>query len=95
MSCSRCKFQRRSNLELPCLECTGNRAIDYFKPMTNADRIRNMSDEELAEFLEGFTICDHCEYYKNERCTLDNPCVHGFAQAMAQKWLQAEVDGDE
>ena len=23
----------------------------YKKPMTNADRIRNMSDEELAEFL--------------------------------------------
>lgn len=64
------------------------------KKMSNADVIRNMTDEELAEFLEGFTICDHCEYYKNERCTLDNPCVHGFAQAMAQEWLQTEVDGD-
>ena len=48
MSCSRCKFQNKSNLELPCLECTHNRAMDYFKPMTNADRIRNFSDEELA-----------------------------------------------
>ena len=25
----------------------------YEPPMTNADRIRAMSDEELAEFLEG------------------------------------------
>lgn len=62
------------------------------KKQTNADRIRNMSDEELAEFLEGFTVCDHCEYYKNERCAMENPCVHAFAEAMAFKWLQAEVD---
>ena len=27
------------------------RLIDHAKPMTNADRIRAMSDEELAEFL--------------------------------------------
>ena len=29
---------------------------------TNADRIRNMSDEELAEFLCNFRSCDADEY---------------------------------
>ena len=28
---------------------------DCEKPMTNADRIRQMSDEELAEWLAGYT----------------------------------------
>ena len=28
------------------------------KPMTNADRIRSMSDEELAEFLWDFNLAD-------------------------------------
>lgn len=38
------------------------------KPKTNADRIRSMTDEELAELLStGTFICDklddnHCEY---------------------------------
>ena len=27
-------------------------------PMTNADRIRSMSDEELAEFLRNFNLAD-------------------------------------
>lgn len=28
--------------------------------MTNADRIRAMSDEELADFLEGINACSNC-----------------------------------
>ena len=62
------------------------------KPMTNADRIRNMSDEELAEFLETYSICEHCKYDSNHSCTLQNPCVHALAQAIALEWLQAEVE---
>ena len=92
MSCSRCKFQRRSNLELPCLECTGNRAIDYFKPMTNADRMRNMDDDELAEFLlEVNNTIPHCMFvdckYDDER---EGLCKNCFLE-----WLKAEVEGDE
>ena len=86
MSCSRCKFQNKSKLELPCLECTQNRAIDYFKPMTNADRIRNMTDEELAEFFSstcyirvGIEVC-----YNASNC---KKCFF--------EWLQAEVESCE
>lgn len=58
---------------------------------TWGDKIRSMSDEELAEFLEKFEVCSHCEYMDKERCTLDNPCVHSLAVAMALKWLQSEI----
>ena len=30
----------------------------YFREMTNADKIRSMSDEELAEFLWNFNLAD-------------------------------------
>lgn len=34
----------------------------YKPPMTNADRIRAMSDEELAEYLCGLTYCCECKH---------------------------------
>ena len=58
--------------------------------ITNADRIRSMNDEELAEFLEQFEACSCCEYGKI-RCTFENPCVHEFAIAIIFKWLQSEA----
>jgi hypothetical protein len=53
-----------------------------------------MTDEELAEFLETYSICEHCKYDSNHSCTLQNPCVHALAQAIALEWLQAEAKGD-
>ena len=53
----------------------------YNKPITNADRIRAMSDEELAEFIErcemndidyAKTFCDLCNgQYECDQCRLD------------------------
>ncbi len=34
------------------------------KPQTNADRIREMSDEELAEFFDSISDCPPEEYDK-------------------------------
>ena len=34
------------------------RDCTYFREMTNADRIRAMTDEELAEFLWNFNLAD-------------------------------------
>lgn len=59
---------------------------------TWGNRIRSMTDAELAEFLEQFEVCSHCEYSDKERCTFENPCVHEFATAMALKWLQSEAE---
>lgn len=54
-------------------------------PQTNADRIRNMTDEELAEYLSNVHYCPTpsiCDPTKN--C---NDCW--------LKWLRSEVDGSE
>ena len=59
--------------------------------MTNAQKIRNMTDEELAEFLEKFEVCTFCVYNDGVRCTFDKPCVHDFAIATALEWLKSEV----
>ena len=48
--CVGCKYEKESPDSKYCLGCKQN-AIDKYTPMTNADKIRNMSDEELAEFL--------------------------------------------
>lgn len=58
-------------------------------PTTNADRIRSMTDEELAEFFEKLeVVCDMCAF-KVGCCNIapDN-CKSGLL-----KWLQSEAEG--
>ena len=52
--CKLCKYEHCSPESKECQGCKQN-AIDKYTRMTNADRIRSMSDEELAEFLANFT----------------------------------------
>ena len=52
------------------------------KPMTNADRIRNMSDSELARYL----MCMQIGTKANNRVDSQNDLL---------EWLQAEVKGEE
>ena len=49
-SCRNCIHEPKGRYQYPCINCYewNNHKP---KPMTNADRIRNMSDGELAEFL--------------------------------------------
>jgi len=54
------------------------------KPQTNADRIRAMSDEELAEVLNK-SVCDYYCNYTSE-CTLGTSCEQGILE-----WLKSEV----
>lgn len=55
------------------------------KPLTNADRIRQMTDEELADVLQGQCIC--CAH-QLKGCT-EKVCKDG-----AYKWLKQEVSED-
>lgn len=52
-------------------------------PMTNYDRIRNMSVEELTEFLCNNYKCHQCAYYHKD---CNGECVDGIKQ-----WLETEV----
>lgn len=62
--------------------------------MTNLDRIRAMTAEELAEFLDKVTgccagidstDCDNCPLYKGRGC-----CENSIAE-----WLESEVSENE
>lgn len=66
-SCDKCKYNEKSETEYPCNQCVHN-ATDKFKPMTRADKIRSMSDEELAEFLVNFKNTFGEEYEGEMSC---------------------------
>ena len=85
--CDNCKYAYKTSSELPCIECTHN-ATDHYKPMTNADRIRNMTDEELADFFRHYISCAFCDV-RTDTCG-DDDC-----KDLMLKWLQAEVKEGE
>ena len=57
--CESCLYEEYDGSEEPCINCvipSEETPTEYFpkrppKPITNADRIRSMSDEQLAEWL--------------------------------------------
>lgn len=55
-------------------------------PKSNADHIRQMTDEELAEFLRNFDMCIVCQV----KCTKEYPCNKGIME-----WLKKEVKTDD
>ena len=57
--------------------------------MTNADRIKAMSDEELAMFLCDFRSCDADEYIC-EGCKAEKYCRAGHAGTI--DWLQQPAE---
>lgn len=72
-SCPQCGGRVRSiSIGWKCESCQGfidmrgefhpHKEEPFMPPMTNADRIRAMSDEELAEYLCGLTYCCECEH---------------------------------
>ena len=78
-----CNCQHNSNLRdnKPCCRCDS-------RP-TNADRIRNMSDEELAELLFNKSRCDNCFANCNDR---DNCPSLGSCYSRHLEWLQSEAE---
>ncbi len=59
---------------------------------TNADRIRSMSDEELAEFIVGLNDCclagmGLCD------CSEELPHCSEICASKTKKWLQSEMEG--
>ena len=56
---------------------------------TNYDRIRGMSVEELAEFMQqcGWDFPPYCDYQKATRGICDQKCLE-----CAKQYLESEVD---
>ena len=75
-----CQHKSNSRYDEPCCRCDSRQ--------TNADRIRNMSDEELDEFLAYNAYCEEC-YVKN-----DDSCCYpdGTCKQKHLEWLQSEAE---
>ena len=83
--CKGCAYVYVGEHEMPCVKCVQN-ASDNYKRMTNADRIRTMSDEELLDF-----ICSIETYDDGSVKTIEG----GYALCSAadvEKWLQSEIE---
>ena len=65
------------------------RDCPHFREKTNADRIRSMSDEELAMFLCSFRSCDADEYIC-EGCKATQYCRAGHTGTI--DWLQMPTE---
>ena len=87
-SCDKCQHSGKGLTEYPCNTCVHN-AIDHYKPMTNADAIRNMTDEELADFL-------NCIHEQDEDTILipnGNKYEAYHSDDEILEWLQSKVEG--
>ena len=67
--------------------------LDYPKPhkaKTNADRIRSMTDQELAVFLSRDLKqpCDYCQLVIS-----DGACTETLCEDAMVKWLQQQAKG--
>ena len=58
---------------------------------TNAERIRNMTDEELAEFLAYNAYCEECYVKKDDSCCYPD----GTCKQKHLEWLQSEAEQEK
>lgn len=71
-------------------ECAVDEDCGLFvdKPMTNADRIRQMGDEELAEWVTLMV----CKYRSCGNCPMSDWCTPGRG---IEEWLKAPADRED
>lgn len=96
--CKGCKYEQCEDDSKYCNGCKQN-AVDKYTRMTNADRIRSFSDEELAEFMAnkgGYIACSQCDFFNRDKEKCESPsgwlCTKGYAEALIHKWLQSDVE---
>lgn len=75
-----CKHNHNSNSDEPCHRCDSKQ--------TNADRIRNMSDEELADFLDSVGK----DGISSQYIPPCNYCCHKECDICWKNWLQSEAE---
>ena len=63
------------------------------KPQTNADRIRSMTDEELAEMLS--TVSQHCVVYLSDKINCRHSNCDTGCKNNIKKWLQKEMEEED
>lgn len=85
------KFGEYSVWSERCQNCGGTRIVKV--PVTNADHIRAMSDEELAILLCRIMGCSICKRNIQKDGECDNYSADGLSKAVLN-WLQRPVEED-
>ena len=87
----RCPMQVGYKVE----ECNHTDCPYRTEPMTNANRIRSMSDERIAVFLDGFSsrCLDCAEDAKNQSCPIYKEGHYCRPQEIME-WLQQPAEED-
>ena len=76
--CKLCKYENCSMESKEWIGCKQN-SVDKYTRMTQADRIRSMSDEELAEWLTKIT--------DDAQLDAETKCNYQWGE-----WLQSDVE---
>ena len=65
-----------------------------FRPMTNADRIRAMSDDELSSWIADIAMCNNCRAKNTDTA---NPCKGLYVGCKGNwlDWMKQEVERSE
>ncbi len=88
-SCDKCKHGWKTENDYPCNTCKhGVNIEDFFTPKTNADAIREMSDEELAEFLRKTVWEEGANLFDCGDCVCACPCAECPTYL---QWLKSEA----
>lgn len=92
MKCKTCKYYWNNGKDEYCdkrgwdfkrIDCPD--FASKYKPKTNADRIRSLTDEELAELWWERVDCGECPVHRNCRMTGQD------CKKLALDWLKQEV----
>lgn len=82
--CTSCKYRIDPGGWAACDGCIHDEGLkDRYEPMTNADRIRNMTDEELVDVI-------HCPLVEVDGCHTGKSCA-----LCILRWLRSPVEESE
>lgn len=89
--CNNCFYSGRPSYKYPCCNCVSacDRPPDKWeaKPMTNADRIRAMSDDELVDFI--------CSVYDDDDTFgkfIEGYVIPCYNEDSIKEWLQKPAE---
>lgn len=87
--CKTCKH-KGTNTHI-CDECASDYSMYEKKIVTNADRIRSMTDEELADFID-YNEVDCARFCPDYKAGCSWTCKHNQGKDFLLKWLQSEAE---
>lgn len=84
-NCSNCKHTNKVEDEFPCSVCIHN-YIDKYEPITNYDRIKSMSVEEMAEWIVGIKLKFGIESHKHDANVIISKLNEEEKQELNEWW---------